>query len=114
LAEVVHAFLELLYDIAVELSGVQDEQGCRLDRVRVAGFLGSLMVVACLSPTAGCAAYGQYVKRGFLQGRVRSWPDSTVAANDQRASCVIMQSTHEAALDVVDLADLKRRELELT
>jgi len=25
-----------------------------------------------------------------------------------------MQSTHEAALDVVDLADLKRRELELT
>jgi uncharacterized protein (DUF2237 family) len=27
---------------------------------------------------------------------------------------VIMQSTHEAALDVVDLADLKRRALELT
>jgi len=25
-----------------------------------------------------------------------------------------MQSTHDAALDVVDLADLKRRELELT
>jgi len=27
LAEAVHAFLELLYDIAVEVRGVQDEQG---------------------------------------------------------------------------------------
>jgi uncharacterized protein (DUF2237 family) len=27
---------------------------------------------------------------------------------------VILQSTYEAALDVVDLADLKRRELELS
>jgi uncharacterized protein (DUF2237 family) len=27
---------------------------------------------------------------------------------------VILQSTHEAALDVVDLADLKRRALELS
>jgi hypothetical protein len=33
-----------------------------------------------------------------------------VRANDQRSS----QLTHEAALDVVDLADLKRRELELS
>jgi len=48
-------------------------------------------------------------ERGFLLGRVRSWPDSTVAVIDQR-----LQSTHEAALDVVDLADLKRRALELS
>jgi hypothetical protein len=31
LAEAAYAFLELLYDIAVEVRGVQDEQGCRLD-----------------------------------------------------------------------------------
>ena len=31
LAEAVHAFLKLRYDIAVEVRGVQDEQGCRLD-----------------------------------------------------------------------------------
>jgi hypothetical protein len=35
LAEAVHAFLKLRYDIAVEVRGVQDEQGCRLDQVRV-------------------------------------------------------------------------------
>jgi len=52
LAEAVHPFLELLYDIAMEVSGVQDEQGCRLDQVRVGCWiLGSMMVVACLSRT---------------------------------------------------------------
>ena len=35
LAEPVHAFLELLYDIAVEVRGVQNEEGCRLGQVRV-------------------------------------------------------------------------------
>ena len=39
-------------------------------------------------------------------------PDSTVAAVS--APPVILQSTHEAALDVVDLADLKHRALELS
>ena len=59
---VVRAFLELLYDIPVEVTGVQDEYGCRLDQARVGHwFLGSMMVVACLSRTAGCAAYGQSV-----------------------------------------------------
>jgi hypothetical protein len=29
---VVHAFLELLYDFAVEVTGVQDEEGYRLDQ----------------------------------------------------------------------------------
>jgi hypothetical protein len=33
LAEAVHAFLELLHDIAVEVMGVQDDQGCRLAQV---------------------------------------------------------------------------------
>ena len=65
-----------LYDIAVEVSGVQDEQGCGLDQVRVGCWsLGSLMVVACPSPTAGCAAYGQFVNVVLVR------------ANDQRASC---------------------------
>ena len=63
-------------------------RGCRLDQVREGHwFLGSMMVVACLSRTARCAAYGHPIT---------------------------LQSTHEAALDVVDLADLKRRALELT
>ena len=110
---VVHAFLELLDDIAVEVTGVQDEQGCRLDQVRVDWILGSLMVVACLSPTAGCAAYGQYVKRGFLLERSGAGPIRPLQPTISPPP-VIMQSTHEAALDVVDLADLKRRELELT
>ena len=48
------------------------------------------MVVACLSRTARCAAYS-----------IGALP-------------ITLQSTHEAALDVVDLADLKRRALELT
>jgi len=39
--------------------------------------------------------------------------DSTVAASISGPP-VILQSTHEAALDVVDLADLKRRALELS
>ena len=72
LAEVVHVSLELLYDIAVEVSGVQDEQGMQAQPSPRSWILGSLMVV--VSPTAGCAAYGRYVKRGFLLGRVRSWP----------------------------------------
>jgi hypothetical protein len=60
---VFHPFLELPYDIAAEVVGVQDEPGCSLDQARVGRwFLGSMMmVVACLSPTAGCAAYGQTV-----------------------------------------------------
>ena len=62
LAEAVHAFLKLLYDIAVEVRGVQDEQGCRLDQVRVGRWiLGSMNVAACLSRTTGCVAYGQSV-----------------------------------------------------
>jgi uncharacterized protein (DUF2237 family) len=52
-------------------------------------------------------------ERGFLLGRVRSWPDSTWQPSIS-APPVILQSTHEAALDVVDLADLKRRALELS
>lgn len=53
LAEAVHAFLELLYDIAVEVRSVQHERGCRLDQVHVGRwFLESMMVVACLSRTA--------------------------------------------------------------
>jgi hypothetical protein len=111
---VVHAFLELLYDIAVEVTGVQDEQGCRLDQVRAGRWiLGSLMMVACLSPTAGCAVYGQSVNMVF-------YLESPQAARFDRlqpsisAPPVTLRSTHEAALDVVDVVDLKRRELELS
>jgi uncharacterized protein (DUF2237 family) len=50
-------------------------------------------------------------ERDFLLGRVRSWPDSTVCSHQPP---VTLQSTHEAALDVLDLAGLKHRALELT
>ena len=46
-------------------------------------------------------------ERDFLLGRVRSWHDST-------AQPTILQSTHEAALDVVDLAAAARRILTCT
>ena len=53
-------------------------------------------------------------ERDFLLGRVRSWPRIDRLQPSISAPPVILQSTHEAALDVVDLADLKRRALELT
>ena len=71
------------------------------------------MVVACLSRTARCAAYGQSVNV------ISTWESPELARFDRLqpsigAPPVTLQSTHEAALDVVDLADLKRRALELT
>ena len=63
------------------------------------------------SRTAGCVAYGQSVNVGFTWESPER-PDSTVAAVS--APPVILQSTHEAALYVVDLADLKHRALELS
>jgi hypothetical protein len=50
----------------------------------------------------------------FLLGRVRSWPRIDSLQPSIRGPPVTLQWTHEAALDVVDLADLKRRALELT
>lgn len=114
LAEAAHAFLELLYDIVVEVRGVQDEHGCWLDQFRAGRwFLGSTMVVACLSRTAGCVECGQSVNvvlylGGSGAGPIRSFQSSISAAP------VILKSTHETALDVVDLADLKRHALELS
>ena len=69
------------------------------------------MVVACLSRTAGCAAYGQSVNVIFYLGesaRIDRLQPSIGAPP------ITLQSTHETALEVVDLADLKRRALELT
>ena len=49
---IVHSFLELLFD------SVHGEWGCRLDQVRKGHwFLGSMMVVASLSRTVGCARH---------------------------------------------------------
>jgi hypothetical protein len=111
LAEAVHAFLELLY--AVEVRGVQDERGMQARPSVGCWILGSMMVVACLSRTAGCVAYGQSVNLVFYlgesgAGQIRPLQPSISAPP------VILQSTHEAVLDVVDLADLKRRALELS
>ena len=53
-------------------------------------------------------------ERDFLLGRVRSWPQIDRLQPSIGGPPVTLQSTHEAALDVVDLADLKRRALELT
>ena len=72
LVEPVHAFLELLYDIAVEVRCVQDEQGCRFDQV--------------CGPRRRNARRRVIRERVFLSGKVLSWPNSTVAATDQRAS----------------------------
>jgi hypothetical protein len=112
LAEAAYAFLELLYDIAVEVRGVQDEQGCRLDQLG-RWILGSMMVIACLSRTAGCVPYGQSVNVVFYLGESGAGPIRPLQPS-LSAPPVILQSTHEAALDVVDLADLKRRALELS
>src|SRR5713226_4414401 len=71
-----------------------------------------MIVVACLSRTAGCAAYGQSVNVGFYLGESGAGPIRPLQPSIS-APPVILQSTHEAALDVVDLADLKRRALEL-
>ena len=68
------------------------------------------MVVACLSRTARCAAYGQSVNVIFYLGESAAGPTLQPSMRPP----VTLQSTHEAALDVVDLADLKRRALELT
>ena len=63
-------------------------------------------------PVPNDARHAVIRERDFLLGRVQSWSDSTVASIS--GAPVTLQSTHEAALDVVDLADHKRRELELS
>ena len=50
---VVHSFLEPLHD------SVQTSRDTARPVREGHWFLGSMMVVACLSRTAGCAAYGQ-------------------------------------------------------
>ena len=93
LAEAVHAFLELLYDIVLEVRSIQHEHACGLDQVHV-GRGQSVNVILCL---------GEY-----RAGPIRLFQPLISAPP------VILQSTHEAALDVVDLADLKRQVQELS
>ena len=101
MAEAAHAFLEPLYNIAAEVTGVQDEQGCRLDQVRVGCWiLGSMMVVKSVNAVFYLGESGA--------GPIRPLQPSISAPPG------ILQSTHEAAIDVVDLADLRRRALELS
>jgi hypothetical protein len=57
--------------------------------------------------------YGQSVKMVFYLGESRAGPIRPLRPAIS-APPVILQSTHEAALDVVDLADRKRRALELS
>ena len=57
--------------------------------------------------------YGQSVNMVFYLGESGAGPVQPLRPAIS-APPVILQSTHEAALDVVDLADLKRRELKLT
>ena len=57
--------------------------------------------------------YGQSVNMVFYLGESGAGPIRPLQPMIS-APPVILQSTHEATLDVVDLADLKRRELELT
>ena len=60
---------------------------------------------------------GRIVIRSILN--ISTWESPQLARIDRlqpsiSAPPVILQSTHEAALDVLDLASLKRRELELS
>lgn len=111
LAGAAHALLELLNHIAVEVRDVQDEHGCGLDLVSVGRWLlGSMMVVACLSRTTAEVAYGKSVNVVLCMGESGAGPIRSFRSSI-RASLVILQSTHEAALDVVDL---KRQALELS
>jgi hypothetical protein len=57
--------------------------------------------------------YGQSVNMVFYLGESGAGPIQPLRPAIS-APPVILQSTHEAALDVVDLADLKRRALELS
>jgi len=114
LAEAARAFLGLLSDSAVGVWGIHDEHGCGLDQVRVSRWLlGSTMVLARPYPTAGCMAYSQNVNGFSYLGRSGAGPKRLLKPSISVLP-VIPQSTHEAALDVVDLADLKRRSLELS
>ena len=78
---VVHSFLELLYD------SVQDEQGIQA-RPTPARPLVSWVDDGGSMPILDGRMRGIWSirERDFLLGRVRSWPDSTVAASYQRAS----------------------------
>jgi hypothetical protein len=57
--------------------------------------------------------YGQSVNMVFYLGESGAGPIQPLRPAIS-APPVILQSTHEAALDVVDLADLKHRALELS
>jgi len=57
--------------------------------------------------------YGQSVNMVFYLGESEAGPIQPLRPAIS-APPVILQSTHEAALDVVDLADLKHRALELS
>jgi hypothetical protein len=66
-----------------------------------------------MSQTAGWVAYGQSEKMVFYLGESGAGAIRPLQPSIS-APPVILQSTHEAALDVVGLADLKRRALELS
>jgi hypothetical protein len=95
---VVHSFLELLYDFAVKLR-VQDEQGTGSTKPR--------------RPLVSLVDDG--VSMPILDGRMRGIRQSVnvISTREKRHQSVV-QSTHEAALEVVNLADLRRREREVS
>jgi hypothetical protein len=65
-------------------------------------------------PDGRMRGIGSIRERDFLLGRVRSWTRIDRLQPSSGRPPVTLQSTHEAAPDVVDFADLKRRALELT
>ena len=73
-----------------------------------------MMVVACLSQTAGCAAYGQSVNVIFYLGESGAGPNSTVCSH-QSAGLPSPSNRRTRRVSMLSInADLKRRELELT
>jgi hypothetical protein len=50
----------------------------------------------------------------ILDGRMRGIRQSVSVSTREKRHQSVVQSTHEAALEVVNLADLRRRELEVS
>ena len=91
----------VLDDLLAYGSVVFTEQCDYVFRVGAFGEAGE--VVACLSRTAGCAAYGQSI---FYLGKSAARPEIDRLQPSIGWPPVTLQSTHEAALDVVDLCPM--------
>jgi len=88
---------------------------CRTDSLRGFGPLPSLDPGKLAAPEGVAILAGNRVpKRGEPTTGEPVWRETPLPGAVISGPPVTLQSTHEAALDVVGLADLKRRALELS